>query len=149
MEQLACDRCRKSPAHRVEVSVALWNVVQADHPTATIVGADACVNCQADVIETLSSHATEMLREQIPIHREMMKASLDRDGAQGKFTALGPTLRAFADAGAEVPKGIATERDAVLALIADAEDRRIKIALHGTEVQDAATAKLVAALKKK
>jgi hypothetical protein len=80
--QRVCVRCGQAPAHRVEASLALWNVAEEDQPTGILLADDACQQHQAEVITVLQEHCVEMLREQAPIHQQLVKLGKERDSLQ-------------------------------------------------------------------
>lgn len=150
----ACDRCGKSPAHRAEVSVAIWNIAEVDQPTATILGADTCASCQEATVDTLHKHAVEMLREQAPLHKKAIELRDRRDRAENAMRSIRPALDA-ARAAAErnpdtvIDKQMVAREGELLEEIAAAESERLDVITQGTKSSDAIVSKMRKALKAK
>lgn len=149
-----CDRCGKTPAHRVEVSVAMWDVAEADQPTATMLGADSCAADQESTVQILFEHAVAMLREQAPLHAKAVKARDRRDVAENAMRSIRPALEAQRAAAAANPEAkvedALTKREAELTEeIAAAETERVNILTQGTKSSDAIVAKMHKALRGK
>ena len=163
-----CDACGQSPAHRIEVSVALWNVAREGSPTANIQGADACESCQEHVIGVLQRHAVEALREQVPIHLAMVQAEDARDAATRtweEYKKVVAAEHAKASAKAEAYKGqhpgkpapepealmdaeVRAKRDTFLETIAAHEAARVTAWEEGNTLAADRGVRLAADLKK-
>lgn len=143
-----CDLCGALGAETIQVMASIESVVLPGQPTAHIDGCDACAGCQVEALEKTFAHAVEQLREQVPIHREMIAAARERDAAQGAFNQIAPTLKALAEHGKDLPASLAKERDRLLGQIAAAEERHAKAYADGTKKSDARVAAFRANLKK-
>lgn len=160
-----CSRCGNSPAHRVEVSVAIWNVAAADQPTATVLGADACAEHQEPILHVLFDHAVEMLREQAPLHAEAVALAEKRDRAGAALKVFNPIVAAagrradeFAAANPGKPAPAADtyidgeHRARIIELTQECEETenaRVSVIVKATAASDAIQAKLDKALKRK
>lgn len=161
-----CSRCGKTPAHRVEISLAMWNVADAFNPTASILGAEACEADQEAVIKTLFDHVVEMLREQAPLHKRAIELSEKRDRADRALRTFTPVIEAAArkaaasaaDRSSDQPPKTADEfleaehRARIIELrdeIDAHESERVSVITQATDASDALQARLDKALKKK
>jgi uncharacterized protein YdiU (UPF0061 family) len=162
-----CERCGAIPAHRVEVSVAIWNVAGVDQPTATILGFDACAEHQEDIIDILVEYAKAMLREQAPIHAQVVGLEQQIDAAQAELHRLSPVVRAehakaskqvramgargeaTPDPATLIPEEIRAEVDGLSADVESLEGERAQILVDGTRKHDALMERLTAAVKSK
>lgn len=149
-----CVVCGASPANRVEVSLALWNVAEADQPTGIILADDACLKHQADVVDILQKHCVEMLREQAPLHAKAIAAGARRDKAEHAMRSIKPALDAQRSAraakpDAEVDEKLITREGELAAEIADAERERLEVLTQGTKASDAIVAKMAKAFRAK
>ena len=167
--QRTCVRCGSAPAHRVEASLALWNVAEEDQPTGIILADDACASCQEAVIGILQKHTVEMLREQAPKHAEIIKLAKERDDAQRAVNEHELLVKADADKAtaqadsfnaARGSKSAASpdqyrdqkivDRHArLLAAVADKESKRIGLHQAATELSDKRQALMLDELKGK
>lgn len=129
--QRICVRCGQAPANRIEVSLAMWSVAQDEMPTSASLGEDSCEHHQEEVITILEKHVREMLREQIPIHRQLMALSHERDAAQSLVDEHAPILRSSAD-----DEGVVKEHKKRLAAVAKKEAAHIELQRSGTALSD-------------
>lgn len=140
-----CDSCGQSPAHRIEASLAMWNVARADQPTANIQGADSCMSCQEHVIAVLQRAAMESLREQSGLHAAMIQAEEEREVA-------GEELRRF-NATRDTTKGLTADQradlEALEQAVAKAEEKRVTAWQKGQSLAEARDKLVAAELKKK
>lgn len=148
MQTNLCDRCGSPGAHRIEISLALWSVVNVDRPTGHVCDCYACEACQAEVADLLFQHAKSELSHAVPAHRSIESHASLRDEAQSRFNEMKPVLQAYADAGTKLPDKIAAERDAVVAEIAKHEANRISVVRQETSEADIRTKALFKRLKK-
>lgn len=160
-----CSRDGKTPAHRVEISVAMWNVADPNNPTASILGADACAECQEPILKTLFEFSVEMLREQAPLHKRALELAEKRDRATRAMATFRPAIeganRQAEKVAAENPRGarptidellpedIRTRKSELEKEIDAAETERASVIMQATDASDALQAKLDKALKKK
>jgi hypothetical protein len=146
--------CGASPAHRVEASLALWNVAEADQPTGIILADDACLKHQADVVDILQEHCVEMLAGQAPLHAKAIAAGARRDKAEGAMRSIKPALDAQRSAraakpDADVDEKLITREGELAEEIAAAEKERLDALTQGTKASDAIIAKMAKAFKAK
>lgn len=128
-----CVKCGKNGANRIEVALSLWSVAEPDQPTTSVLGDDACEECQADVIETMQEHVREMMREQAPIHAEKRRIERAIDAAQ-EATRLRPTRKAR-DTAREQIKKLTADLDRVNQQGTALSDKRVAIATKALQAK--------------
>lgn len=146
MQTRLCVRCGKHPANRVEVELRLFNVAEVDQPTSVILGDDACESCQADVIGVIQKHAVEKMREQAPIHRDIVHLMHAIDDATAAAIAHRPVLEANAML-AQPDPAVVQEHEALLDVVLKKEEERLAKVRAGTAVSDTRDALMLAELR--